>query len=706
MFLFHESGCFDTGSEDIDVLARQLESLKHLRGLQCEKSYANLLDRLQTAILSNCCAARASSLLYMRQMDEINFFNPPVLSDLFRDVTDVPEKILRHISAQFSAWWTQELLVLMRDHDRFADLIMKFFARDMSLILVFSYSTFPAIFGFFTMQEMVPLGARLIQSILKKDVKGERNVVAMSMIASFFLCMHQFFDLLWDYFLKRVCELETRTNESCCEILYAGFEKFACLLTGDHITVITVIVSRSLEQGCELLFRDILAASLRIRGGSWISDFVTFLQTCSKRPETRHFRTKFLEMVTMYRVYIPSLPKCPPFSWAKTLRFAMSDVDIITIQEIYEMDTNPSYGTKKVMACHVNDYGYSPFYVEVPWLKSSCKKSPMLSAQNMCHKTDCENLKRKLAPMGVDILRCLKGTMFCCNGLDLELPACCSDPEFQKFVIREELEQCLVNEESVVDVVAIQDLINQFNHAREWVLGRNVALLERLAEAHVQERISKIPRKKLNDESIHKILTGWLGQSEREMGLYVLASLLDAFGTVKLQIPALTESFLKSVCPLVDKNAHEWADRHPALVRHIKPITRIVKAMLNVPVPGTQIGTRFKVLVHLVESLHTADSFLMQESRESQFQSMFEFCLCEAKPEGEDFCALMIICHRFIGADQGVKSLLSHEHGEQTSLLFAAFQNVLAYDYLVCQSFAKYIDDGLKGVVFSKSSKH
>ena len=222
----------------------------------------------------------------------------------------------------------------------------------------------------------------------------------------------------------------------------------------------------------------------------------------------------------------------------------------------------------------------------------------------------------------------------------------------------------------------------------------------------MQERLSKIPRKKLNDESIRSMLTEWLSQSEREMRIYVLASLLDALGTVKLQMASLTTSFMKSVCPLVDKNAHEWAYRHPALVRHIKPISRVLRAMLNAPGPGSQVGTRFKILVHLVESLDTVDRVLMQEHSESQFQSMFEFCLCEAKPKCEELCTTMIICHRFIGANQGVKSLLSPEHGEQTSLLFAAFQNVLAYDYLVCQSFAKYVDDGFKGVVFHKASKH
>lgn len=700
MRLFHAPECFDTRHAGTGTLSQLLENIQPFRKLRCDHSQA--VDDLKTAFCSNCSAARAASLLYMRQLDESEFFEPPPLKDLFKDVTKIPEKIIEHVSPKFAAWWSSEHLSMLTNHQKLASLIIKLFEHEITLSFVFAYSTFPSLFGFFQVREMIPLGAGLIENIIKQDTKGKMDMVVMSMTASFVLCMHQFFDVLWSEFAVKVAALPNITNDECWDILYEVFQSRACLLTQYHITTIGLMLCQNHTDGCNLLFRDILAPSLRIRFGNWMNDFATYLETCTTQKETEGKRNHFMVMVTSHRSYIDTLPACPAFEWVKQLRFVMADVDIRIIQEIFKMNTNPSYAAKVVMSCEVGDDKYTPFYVELPFVrpKERKNKTALLAGEMLCHKADMEMLNRVTVRFGVDILSCLSGTSFERAGIPFVVPNCCRNREFQEFVMAEELKQAKESEKRWKTLTKIVNRTHEFESTHAWIERVNASLLEKLAETHVKKK-RIISYKKIRHDDVINILKRELEESEREMRLYILTSILDRFGPVKLSLPKLTTAFCGLADTFVKKAAEQWESCYPQIATRLRQRTQVIKSILKTCEGSRNLGTRFRLILHLVEQLDKADRRLMtQTNGDSQFQGMFEFCLYEVHTNWEVLCIGMLLLQRFIGNNTEIKNLLSDDQREMCSRVFAAFQNLLAYDYNVYALFTAHVDVKLTNVIF------
>jgi hypothetical protein len=236
----------------------------------------------------------------------------------------------------------------------FAQLVALHFRSDATLHLAFSYSTFPALFGFFTLESFSDLAAQLILMLI--DSSGV-TFLARSMITTFFLGMQKFFFVFWI---------------NLTPFTFQGFLNAATqsvpYLTHNHIQVLHVFASyHSKVEAAKLVIEIILdQMTVYAKFGSNPANFGNLresIQNCVP--------SQLLELIEIFlskKRFTKILPDVVLFHELKQIPLVMSDRDVHTLCEIIGFESEigkQSRGLLKTLH-QIYHRGYAPFHGNIP----------------------------------------------------------------------------------------------------------------------------------------------------------------------------------------------------------------------------------------------------------------------------------------------------------------------------------------------------
>jgi hypothetical protein len=363
---------------------------------------------LRDAILRNATIARKTNLLWLRLSTNFDFFDPTLVGDMLEFIKKTPEKSLRHFPPALVQAISYLLMSVHSDLDRFAELLKGYFAKDASGILPFAGSTFPGLFGFFTLDYYSQRASSLILALIR--IPG-MVALATEMMRSYLFSMHRFHYVLWETFLAGL----TRTTQSVRELSQALLNAFALALpylTREHCDLLSVFAGRDINAFQDLMIHDVLVPSLELRA-PYLTDFICSLkQSADKRDY--NLAGDLLALVTSQRVFFPVLPVAPPSSQIPRLAFAMSDRDILVLIEIFGPELAREIGGSAFQKWNADrsHTTYEPFYIEVATRISSGVEHVSVPEIPPEHSRMYGALTQHAREIGCPILTLLKHTPF------------------------------------------------------------------------------------------------------------------------------------------------------------------------------------------------------------------------------------------------------------------------------------------------------
>ena len=663
--MFLASDSFDT-TGDIPELCERIDKLMEFRCLKPAASHNQQIGRYHEALLMNGCSARASILMHMRLTDVFDFFDTPSLDDMFRFLADSPQKCIQHLSPRISQSLTLLLTRIHNDLDRFASLASKYFASDMSLILIFSYSTFPALFGFFTLDYFCERGGYFIA----KMMEDEKMTTAVSgMISAYFFSMYAFFDVLWTDFVQRLGQ--DRSLENCQEAFLVSLDKSAVLLTQSHAHVVSLYLNRNICACTRCVFCDIFAASLRLRVPS-LESFVCFLESCASDGSVLcSYAERIFRILTKTRDHISKVPPVPPFDDLRRLPFAMSDRDIVTICEIEEraniVDAKELFNALPTLFKR----GYSPFCVELvnPTRNTTRQPKRELTEEERNDNRNMSNICSLASDTGTSVVSWLAETPFFTPRVNAHVPEFCRSPHFNKIALVHEIKAIEDSISQTCNVIDLMERVQELHSYGKFIETTYKRLLDKFADTYVASLIPqvKVSKKNLMSARLECYFNAIFKSIDGRLALPACFAVLDAeTETYSKEMRSYERKFRTFASSIdVSNRVGQWAAEYPHLAKKTLPLRTKCEALFQLP-----LGSRLRGMIKLAELINRI-SGAQDEHWQFMFESMLSFC--GKVPIFGSF----VVWTRFVFINLDVVTLITNQDKMILTKLLASFATLL-----------------------------
>ena len=664
--LFLDAEKFDALG-DIAELSDKIERILPYRGLKATRSYNDYLGLYREELLRNICTARASILMHMSLTDDFDFFDKRSPDDMFKFLSDSPPKSINHLSPRISQALSLLLTRIHKNVDEFVNLACRYFSDDISFILIFSYSTFPALFGFFTLDHFCKCGGYFI----RKMMEDERMAVAVSgMVGAYFFSMYAFFDILWNAFLEGVAN--DKSLETCKAVFLEVLDKNMKFLTGDHASVVSLYLNKNVGACSSVVFQDIFAASLRLRDPSMV-EFIEFLESCaSASGDLCEYAERVFSIVTKDRDYVSLLPPLPSFDDLRRLPFAMSDRDIWTICQIEEssnvVDARELF---KALPTFL-ERRYAPFYVELVNPHAQQRKPPdrELTPEEMSNKRNITNLVTLAQDTSTDVVSWLAKTKFFVARPNVRVPEFCSSDSFNRFAL---IHQGNTIYEGVIQITNVIDLIGRTRYLQtysKFIDSTYNRLLDKFAETYVASIISqiKVSRSLSTIDRLDLYFKGVIKQVDSRLALPACLAILDSSKEPFDEHMAETEQRFRNLLsrPTFDERVGIWASAHPRVAITLK---QKCDEAFRMP-----LGSRLRVMMWLGELLKNV--ITANKASYTHWQHMFENALCLLSRDAHVFSSFAI-WNRLVFMNTDLLKILPKKQVSVLNELLAGFATLI-----------------------------
>ena len=669
--LFLDAENFDA-SGDIEELSDKIEQILPYRALKATQSYNDYLGRYREELLRNICSARASILMHMSLTDDFDFFDKRSPDDMFKFLSDSPPKSIKHLSPRISQALSLLLTRIHKNVDEFVSLACRYFSDDISFILIFSYSTFPALFGFFTLDHFCERGGYFIRKMMEDD----RMAVAVSgMVGAYFFSMYAFFDILWNAFLEGVSN--DKSLDRCKSVFLDVLNKNMQFLTADHALVISLYLNKNVGACSSVVFQDVFAASLRLRDPSMV-EFIEFLESCaSANGDGREYAETVFHILTKDREYVSLLPPLPSFDDLRRLPFAMSDRDIWTICQIEESSTDSVVDARELFKALPTflERRYAPFFVELVNPHAPRQKPPHrdLTPEEMSNKRNITNLVTLAQNTKTDVVSWLAKTRFFVPRHNVRVPEFCWSERFNQFAL---VHQCNSICEGITQTTNVIDLIGRTRYLQSYskfIDATYNRLLDKFAETYVASIISniKVSRSLGTIERLDLYFKGVIKQLDSRLALPACLAILDSAKAPFDEHMAETEQRLRNLLSrsTFDERVGIWASAHPRVAIALK---QKCDEAFRMP-----LGSRLRVMIWLGELLKNI--ITTNETSYMHWQHMFENILCLLSREAHIFSSFAI-WNRLVFMNTDLLKILPKKQVSVLNELLAGFATLIRCD--------------------------
>lgn len=473
--------------------------------------------RLCSLLLQNEYRSRAVSLMSLCLDQNFEFFDTPTPQDMVAFVTEKPEKILDHLKVELCQALSMMILRIHADVGEFARLVIEAVNMDPTIHMVFGRSTFPAIYGFFTMKMFLRLGVNLVVTIERQ--KGPVMVVN-EMIRAIFHAAHGFWYAVWCVVSEK--ELESMESENVRDLIIDVMRRQLFRLTKWHAKVLAEYEKAYGRNGARELVLGIVNETILLRarfGPRLLSN------------EEHLMLIDVLELIqdtageTVYELFlqcsgeelsdIPDLPQ----NFVSRIPFLFSDRDVQMLCEMIPLTSTIAKDSKDLIRQNQMNSrtGYRPFYVEiaVPQNKATAVVVPnRLSYTTTNHNTrimmELENYQDQM--LCVSYLEFLELTPFYRPSITMKDKhmSMLSSPEFTDFVLDHQLQQINWDIEMVNTLMAVRQTYADMARWGEFVLDTSYCLVDKYVHEQVQKRgtgkRSSLSRKPSNKDLVKHVV--------------------------------------------------------------------------------------------------------------------------------------------------------------------------------------------------------
>lgn len=491
--------CLLISNEELKAVPNEMEKqfraisyYDQFLGFSPKASLQRAKDDLHTQILSNSIISRQVCLLNMCLMPDFHFFENESLEEMQAFINAKPEKVLTHIQPRLAQALSMLILSVHSNINTFVGLITEYFEKDSTLTLVFSYSTFPAVFNYFSLDYFCKLGSEMLIPLIGNP---KLTVLTNSMVFSYFFCHHAFFDALWNKYFNLYSPDKSRRE--MINVLFFSLESTVCFLTKYHIKVIK---SASLidEEGAQSLFiENVLMPSLKVLGNcesyqypkNGIFALMEYLSTLSKN-DSKHL----IKIVKDAKVLYRAIPSMPSFDDLSRIPFVISDRDVFTLVELVgNTDVSLDFSQLIVELRTTYHKGYSPFYLEL--------QSPLYTQkaarenENEADEIALNILKRYANNLGVSYLSMIPGTPLYSN-LPYKISQKCKTIEFASFAMEKQISIYENRNIQIENIISISEMILKLESIKEIIEFKKSILMRGLASILFDSLIQPVMKKK------------------------------------------------------------------------------------------------------------------------------------------------------------------------------------------------------------------
>lgn len=735
MDLFFSPDLFSP-EEDLRKLEEKADYLQSFSGVSITRSILNESKNIHSILMNNSCVARTINLLRLILMRVFNFFEFTSLNEIFKTIMDYPDKMTAHLSPRISQAFTLLILNIHKNLGTFAELVVNYLSFDPSMNYLFAYSTFPAIFGYFTLDYLCELGGDFLIEIFKHQksnaIRRSRSTgsyfwtnndnhqnynnqkvinFANSMVASFFISMHQFFHCLWSIFRTKII-YQPKDIKQLFQFFCDALDNAAYYLTSYHQVVLSTYIAIDRENCTSVIFQDVFAVSLK-ENFPELTDLFNFFIYLGDQPRSEESNQVFT-ILTRNRKFSPNIPKLPPPNILQRVPIAMSEYDIYIVTEIVDQDKRFASDSVEMMQSKgfVLKKGYLPFYADIIVPVNEWKNQPPCieteasqpeKSSTASNSIDMIDQKEKIKENEFKRKYLIIQNVALQNGineLDAIKQAIFPDREISKIPIFRKIQ----NNDKDFAIFALKryiqsykDLENQLNNLlflKQWSKG--VKRCSRLAEItketllycfsslHVDKvnnsidpkgrMIPQIRFKKLFETILNSSIT------PPKLMFYTCIKLLNQIA-IK-QDSVLTDLFLRyknySQNELSDA-VHKWADENSRIASHLVNEVQVLRMQFNL-----KVGERIIALLNVMHHLLT----LCNKNHSIGYQSLFDFIIEEINPS--KIAEIIIVLKVFVVQNKVVTDALQQSEFVYFENLMNSFYKLLRLNPALMKDFVCY----------------
>ncbi|OHT04902.1 hypothetical protein TRFO_27520 [Tritrichomonas foetus] len=691
MSLFLPPNGIPNNSDTIETANKIASSLQYYYNLNSPKLLSNSVIKLKESIFQSICLARATFLLNMTLMDDFSFFESPSLNEMLKGITETPEALLKHINTTLSQAVTVFIARIHCDIITFSNFVEAYFEEDPTLHLVFSNSTFPAIFGFFTLDFFCKLGAELIIAIIPNE---KLNVLIKSMIVSFFFSIHYFFEFFIHLLYKGFST--EMSHEDIFNLFSSTLKSSLDFLTMHHITVLRAFNSIYPEQCSSFFIHDILINAIQFRN-RWCDErfhsfdsfeFLDFIENLTKS-ET----DQLMEIVFNHDNFCNILPQFPDSSLLPKIPIILSDRDIYTLIQIV--------GDKETLATMTIDPqalinasskfyegNYSPFcaeimnsYSENKTKKSSCKNNEipnnnqqsnpqsnnqtnLKTTQNLAFNFHIRMLKNKAYQAGLpNFLSFFPKTSF--YSFYAKLPSSISiTDDFTVYALNFYIKEATTELQIAEKATNCFILQNQIDFWKEHIYKTYNALLYLYSHQTVMKNIAIAKKKSFKKNIYPKHLKSIMKRMKKFDSSISYQSMISFLDFAQIEHNDL---FLKYVFIFINGlNKIKFSQQYHNLLNYCKEMSSQMKRSFSMG-----FGSRIWLLLNIVQQLKVANI-------EIQFLHYTIFNNICFYANGEDLYNTLIVFKHFVYSNKKLRKMLTDETNLMIDILFSYFFKLVA----------------------------
>ena len=460
---------------------------------------------LHNIFIDYLCQFRTVNLMNLRLMDDFDFFDSLTLEDMLSSISKKPQKILTHFNPQTSQAMNFLISYVHQNPKSFASLLQKFFTLDPTLFAIFAYSTFPALYGYFSTLQFCELAFKLLECLIQSD---DISLLSSNMIASFFFTQHRYFEHVYSTIFD--LWLNAKTIEDLFLILVSAFNNSFFLLSVYHIQLIRDFYEKNPNAATKLLMNGIVLNSLIMWGSNDRSkipkevhkSLVEFIREKSENPENIECQCFISQFMNGDLNTSPLIPQLPPFRIMMRVPLVFSDRDIVALVDIVGEELQNIVDSHELIksARKSMPNGYSPFFVEVISPNEAEKTPKKKKEQSTAFSRSYTQLETKAKEMKSNILElipnsyCFKKSLHYCK----MLPNICYSHEFYDFALSKYIksqQQNLDNLNSFMSLKYFENslLSNQtFCNKGEKLIAKRYAdrFISRIIKEHFKKKIT------------------------------------------------------------------------------------------------------------------------------------------------------------------------------------------------------------------------
>ncbi|OHS94779.1 hypothetical protein TRFO_39051 [Tritrichomonas foetus] len=574
-------------------------------------SHNDYLKSFSSEVLRVSCSSRALNLLRLRLFESFDFFDSPSFNDMFQCVDKNPEKVIGHFNHRFSQALTLLILKIHRDMKGFSNQVLKMLKFDPTLNFVFAYSTFPAIFGYFTIDVFSNLAGDFLINLIQNDFNESMKMILNPLIASYFISNHQFIYYLWHLFENRV-QKKTKNVDEAFNVFCDCLKLCVIHLSHKHSIVLSIYSSIDTANCISLLYTDVFAQTYKEKFfllNSSDNYFYNYLIELSNNPLNDTPRS-ILSILTKTAQRNSTIINDDIISQVKKMPIVMSDRDLCTIIEIYQSDKSVAdINLLSKSTSILFKRGYLPFYVDII-LPIQHKNEP--------NNEQLKNEENNVHDLSRMFLRYQNYAKIENKNFLKILENHFSVNNFEKYSLNRYVNEFSRQIDELDFILNLKLTINKLKRERKNINFVKDLLMIQFAEGHAKS-ILQIGKKTHLHSNYNLICKKLFSDSHTQTPTSIFfATCIQAMNLFKMTkirgANELSAAYTRYSSDTLLKNVHSWTSENPFLAKNLIYYIHYIRNTIDL-----QYGYRVYYLLNFMKSLKNYVNFVDSKTEYNSF---------------------------------------------------------------------------------------